>query len=175
MFQVRGLSSALCCCPGTQLVVGRSGERGGRGASVFAASSGRVGEGPSQLLWVGFMTGEVIMRGGLDGWAGPMLSGHVGGRVGLMSSRDAAGLVGPVSSRDVAGWVGPMSSRDVAGWAGLMSSGDVVGWESSTFVSAVFSLSSMQSCNESREVGCEKREGVEGVAWATSGDSMCYL
>ena len=44
-------------------MVSRLGGMGGRGASVLAASSGRVGEGPGQLLWAGFMTGEVIMRG----------------------------------------------------------------------------------------------------------------
>ena len=63
MSRVRGLSPALQLLSSTQLVVVRSGGRGGRGASVLVASSGGAGEGSGKLLWAGFMTGGVIMRG----------------------------------------------------------------------------------------------------------------
>ena len=69
---------------------------------MLAVSSGGVEEGSGQLLWARFMTGGVIMRGWLDGWAGPMSSGD----------------------GDGAGWVGPMLSTDVAAKADPMSSGD---------------------------------------------------
>ena len=59
-------------------------------------------------------------------------------------------------------WARFMLRTDVAAKGDPMSSGNTTGW-----------ASSMQSCRERTEVGCERREGVEGVAWATGGDSMC--
>ena len=74
--------------------------------------------------------------GDTAGWVGPILGG------------DVAGWPGQMPNADTAGWACPMSSVAAPGWVGSMSSGDAAGCVCPMFVSAVFSLSSMQSYYE---------------------------